>query len=128
MSFLPDYGLALQCSGVSPDFISYFYTLHLDHISAIAPGQFTTMLRVGLDGVDHSRSLDFGADKLHLILEVAPPNTLSQVQTWLLGLHGVETIQLVEPIAFGASACLGQEQRAEKESFVPLVIQEVIPS
>jgi hypothetical protein len=125
MTFLPDYGLSLVRSGVRADFESVFYTINLDHISAVAPGQFTTLFNMKLEGEEHALSLDFGADKLDLILEMASPKSRFQVQEWLRGLKGVATIQLEEQISFGATARLGQEQKAEKEHYVPLIIQQV---
>jgi hypothetical protein len=128
MTFLPDYGLALIRSGVSPDFESIFYSINIDHISVVAPGQFTTLFKMNLEGVEHALSLDFGRDKLDLILEMARPKTCAKVQAWLRGLRGVSTIQLDEIITFGATTRLGVEQQAEKEKYVPLVIQQVFPA
>ena len=73
MAFRPDYGLALLRSGVHRDFQSFFYTLHLDHITGVAPNEFTTLLTVSLDGVEHALSLDFNRDMLNDILEAASP-------------------------------------------------------
>ena len=128
MTFLPDYGLALQRSGASPDFESVFYTININHISVVAPGEFTTLLNMNLEGVEHALSLDFGREKLDLILKMAQPKTRMKAQSWLRGLNGVSTIQLDEPITFGASARLGKEQQAEKERYVPLIIDDVFPS
>jgi hypothetical protein len=128
MPFLPDYGKALLRSGVSPNFESIFYTIIIDHISVVAPGEFTTLLNMNLEGVEHALSLDFGREKLDLILELAQPSSRMKVQSWLRGLNGVSTIQLDEPITFGASALLGKEQQAEKERYIPLIIQRVFPA
>jgi hypothetical protein len=128
MPLLPDYGLAIKRSAVRPDFRSFFYTLQLNHISSMAPGQFTTMITVPLDGVDHALSLDFDADKLCQILMFASPRCVSQVQSWLLALRGVATIELDELVTFGASASLGEEQQAEKEHYIPLSVEEVFPA
>ncbi len=128
MAFLPDYGLALIRSGAGPDFESVFYTINMDHISVVAPGEFTTLFNMNLEGVEHALSLDFGREKLDLILDLAQPKTRRKVQAWLRGLNGVSTIELDEPITFGATAGLGQEQQAEKERYVPLVIRRVFPA
>ncbi len=127
MAFLPDYGLALIRSGAGPEFESVFYTINMDHISVVAPGDFTTLFNMNLGGVEHALSLDFGREKLDLILDLAQPKTRRKVQAWLRGLNGVSTIELDEPITFGATAGLGQEQQAEKERYVPLVIRRVFP-
>ena len=128
MSYRPDYGLALLRSGVNRDFESYFYSLRLQNITAIAPEKFTTMLVVNLNGVDHALSLDFSSDDLGDILDFADPATVARVRSWVQGFHGVDTIELPQPIPFGARAALGEEQRAEKEIYVPLIVQEVFSS
>jgi hypothetical protein len=125
MAFRPDYGLAPIRSGVDPDFQAFFYTLHLDHISAIGPNQFTTLLTVMLEGSEHALSLDFSADQLNRILEHAQPATVARARRWLQQLCGEATLDIPERITFGARASLGEEQQAEKERYVPLVIQEV---
>ena len=127
MPFCPDYGLTLLRSGVNRDFQSIFYTLHLDHISATGPTQFTTLFTVKLDGCDHALSLDFSADDLNHILEYAHPETSSRVRAWVQRLRGPETLNIPERITFGARATLGEEQQAEKERYIPLIIQEVFP-
>ena len=125
MAFRPDYGLALLRTGVNRDFQSFFYTLHLDHITAIGPNQFTTLITVMLEGSEHALSLDFSADDLNDILEHAQPATASRARTWVQQLRGVATLDIPEHITFGARAALGEEQQAEKERYVPLIIQEV---
>jgi hypothetical protein len=127
MAFCPDYGLALFRSGVDRDFQSFFYTLHLNHISATAPYQFTTLFTVPFEGCDHALSLDFSADALDEILEFALPETASRVRAWVRNLSGPGTLDLPESITFGARATLGVDQQAEKEIYVPLIIQEVFP-
>ena len=124
-NFRPDYGLALIRAGVNRDLQSNFYTLHLDHISAICPGQFTTLITVILNEAEHALTLDFDEDKLNDILERAQPATVSRVRAWLSSLQDVGTLEIPEHITFGACASLGEEQRAEKEIYVPLIIQEV---
>ena len=57
MPFLPDYGQALIRSGVSPNFESIFYTIIIDHISVVAPGEFTTLFNMNLEGVEHVSGL-----------------------------------------------------------------------
>jgi hypothetical protein len=128
MSFHPDYGLALLRSGVNRDFQSYFYALHLDHITAVGPNQFTTLFNVMYDGKEHALSLDFGADELNDILDFAEPATASEIRGWVQRLRGVDTLNLPKRVTFGARASLGEEQRAEKERYVPLIVQEVFPA
>lgn len=125
MSFSPDYGLALLRRGVNRDSESCFYALRLDHVTAVGPGRFTTMLVVNLDGVDHALSLDFGSDDLNDILEFANPATVSLVRSWIQCLQGVDTLELPQGVPFGARAALGEEQRTQKEVYVPLIVQEI---
>ncbi len=126
MSLLPDYGLTLLRSGVHRDFQVYFYTLQLDHISAVRHHQFTTLLRTSQGGVDYALSLDFDRDVLDDIVEWASPAAKSSVRFWLLQQGSVVTLQLPELITFGVCASLGEEQRAAKETFVPFVIERVL--
>ena len=126
MSFLPDYGLALLRTGVDRDFRSYFYTLQLDHLSTSGRDRFTTLLRISRGGVDYALSFDFSRDILNDVLESAPPACKSAVRDWLLRGVRTHTLELPELVTFGASAYLGEEQRAAKETFVPFIIDRVL--
>ena len=124
--FRPDYGMALIKRGVHRDFETYFYTIHIDHISSTGRDTFTTLLTVTLDGEEHALSLDFTADILEDILEHAEPQTASRVRLWNQELRGPATIDIPEHITVGVRAALGEEQRAKTEVYVPLIIQEVL--
>jgi hypothetical protein len=125
MAFRPDYGLALLRSGVNRDFQSSFYALHLDHITAISANQFTTLITIMLNGAEHALSLDFTTDELNDILEHALPRTAARVRAWVQQLRSVGTLEIPERIMFGAHASFGKEQQAEKERYLPFVIQKV---
>jgi hypothetical protein len=126
MNYRPDYGLALKQSGVRSDFQAYFYSLYLDHISAVAPGQFTTLLTVELNGTDHALSLDFSAEFLPSILRMATPATISEVVKWVAQLRGPDSLQLPELVQFGVRASLGEEENANKETYIPMIIRDVM--
>jgi hypothetical protein len=80
------------------------------------------MVIMKLDGVEHAVSLDFGAKSLDDILEYALPGTNKRIRSWLVSLRGVATLDIPEGILFGARASLGEEQRAEREVYVPLLV------
>jgi len=92
----------------------------------IGPGEFTTLITVPVDGEEHALSLDFGADILGGIMADAQPTTCARLHAWPLGCRGGDTFQLPELITFGASATLGEVQKAQKEEYVPLIIHELL--
>lgn len=112
--------------GVHRDFAVNFYTLHIDHISRVSRDAFTTLLTVNLDGEDHALSLDFTSDILKDIIEHTDSETASQVRLWDQNPRGPMTIDLPKLITLGIRATLGDEQRAAKEAYVPLIVQEVL--
>ena len=124
--FRPDYGMAFLKRGVHRDFEANFYTIHIDHISRTGRDTFTTLLTTALDGEQYALSLDFTANILEDILEHAKPQTASRVRLWEQDLHSPMTIDLPEHITIGVRATLGEEQHAEKESYVPFIIQKIL--
>ncbi|HEY5909372.1 MAG TPA: hypothetical protein VJA21_02080 [Verrucomicrobiae bacterium] len=124
--FPPDYGLTLLNRGVHQDFRCYFYTLYLDHISSIGTDLFTTVLNLMLEGKMYSLSLDFSGAILKDMLEKADPETAVLVRRWTDNLHGYAMIELPRKLTVGVRLALGEKQNAEKETYVPFVVEQVL--
>jgi hypothetical protein len=78
------------------------------------------------EGKTYSLSLDFSGAILSEILERADPQTAFLVQQWVRDLRGLSQIDLPRRIAVGVRLTLGEKQQAEKEAYVPYVVEEVL--
>ena len=125
MSFKPDYGLRLIRDGISVD--QYFYDFRLYSLSVLGRGQFSTMVEIPHAGELHALSLDFNQKQLEQILSKAPPRLTSFLRSELArDPDSPLTIDFEGEVSFGVRARLGQLQKVQMESFVPLVAQEIL--
>jgi hypothetical protein len=127
MSFKPDYGLRLLREGVSPNVDQYFYDFCLYSLSVLGLGQYSTMVEMPYAGEIHALSLDFDATHLARVLVKAP----EQLRASLTGQLAADpatprTINMDGAVRFGMRARLGAIQTVHHESFVPLVVQEIL--
>ena len=127
MDFPPDYGLLMLQSGqFEPDATFDFYSFRLDHVSATAPKEFTTMVEIPVEGVRHAASFDFGIQIMADIINVClDAETLDAIGNWYEDLTIPDTLELPKPIEFGLIAKLGELQVNGNEQYVPLVIQSI---
>ena len=125
-AFPPDYGLTLLNRRVRHDFQIFFYSLCLDHVACVGPDSFTTLLNLMLEGKMYSMSLDFSAAILDDILEKADPPTASLVHRWVRDLCGLGQIDLPRRIEIGVCVTLGEKEQAQKEAYVPFIIEKVL--
>lgn len=127
MSYKPDYGLRLMRDGTSPDVDLFFYDFHLFSLSVLGRGRYSTMVEVPHDGQPHALSLDFNHRQLEQILSRATPETAKSIQIELARDPVLpRSINLEEEVAFGVRARLGDLQKVQSESFVPLAAQEIL--
>ncbi|MDQ3398023.1 MAG: hypothetical protein M3511_09685 [Deinococcota bacterium] len=126
MSFASDFGLRLIRDGASPDMDVHIVPFELDHISIVSDELFTTISNMEFDGEPHAVSLDFGVKILEAI-RVLCSDEIAQFIAGQLSANSFEgyTIELPEPVALAVTARLGKMQTAEKEQYVPLVVQSV---
>ena len=126
MSFAPDFGLRLIRDGASPDLDIHIVPFELDHISIVNDELFTTISNMEFDGEPHAVSLDFGVEVLKAIHALCP-DEIAQFIAGQLSENSFEgyTIELPEPVALAVTARLGEIQTAEKEQYVPLIVQSV---
>jgi len=127
MSFKPDYGLRLLREGVSPNVDQYFYDFCLYSLSILGLGQYSTMVDMPYAGEMHALSLDFDETHLAKILVKVP----EQLRASLAGQLAADpatprTIDIDGVVRFGVRARLGAIQTVQRESFVPLVVQEIL--
>ena len=126
--FAPDYGMRLVSEGVLPETDLYFHNFRLYSVDIVSLGHYTTTVELSYEGKRHALSLDFDHSQLETILAKASPEfspfVLNEISR---DPASPRAIKLGEgEIAFGVRARLGEVQRAEKESFVPLVAQEIL--
>jgi hypothetical protein len=85
------------------------------------------MVELPYAGELHALSRDFNQKQLEQILSKAPPQLLAFLRKELSrDPFTPRTIDFEGEVVFGVRARLGQLQKVQRESFVPLVAQEII--
>ena len=127
MTFRPDYGLRIMNDGVSESTDQFFYDFWLSSLTVIGHVQYSTTVEIPYAGELHALSLDFDQRQLDQILAKASP-ALSTLIRLELGLDPVSprTIDFEGEIVFTVRARLGGIQKAQREMFVPLIVQEIL--
>ena len=127
MSFKPDYGLRLMRDGISNDVDQYFYDFRLFSLTVLGLGQYSTMVELPYEGQLHAFSLDFNQEQLGQILSKASPHLTALLRAELTrDPASPRTIDFEGEVSFGVRTRLGQLQKVQRESFVPLVAQEIL--
>lgn len=127
MSFKPDYGLRQMNDGVSRNVDQFFYDFRLYSLTVLGRGQYSTMVEIPLAGELHALSLDFNQNQLDQILYRAPPQISSFIRKELTrDPSGPRTLDFEGQVVFGVRVRLGEVQKVQRESFVPLIAQEII--
>lgn len=130
MSYKPDYGLKLLNDGCSKDVDHIFYDFRLYNLSILGQKQYSTMVDMPYDGEVYALSLDFNERQLFQILTKAAPMLQAYIKAELAREHESPRFIRLDGIdvhvSFGVRARLGQLQKVEKESFVPLVAVEIM--
>lgn len=127
MTYKPDYGLRLMKEGFSSQMDQFFYDFRLYSLTVLGRGQYSTMVEMAYAGELHALSLDFNETQLNQILSKATPQLRSFLKTQLTADPSTpRTIDFDGEVSFGVRARLGHLQKVQKESFVPLVAQEIL--
>jgi hypothetical protein len=125
--YKPDYGLRHMEDGVSPNLDFYFYDFRLFSLSVLGPGKYTTMVEMPYEGEPHALSLDFNQKQLEQILSKAAPQIRDQIFAEIAGDPASQrTICFEGDVSFAVRARLGQLQKVQGESLVPLVATEIL--
>jgi hypothetical protein len=127
MSFKPDYGLRQMNDGVSRNVDQYFYDFRLYSLTVLGRGEYSTMVEIPFFGEIHALSLDFNQIHLDQILSKAPPQISTFIRKELTRDPSTpRTLDFEGQVVFGVRARLGEIQKVQRESFVPLIAQEII--
>jgi len=127
MSYKPDYGERLMNDGISQDIDQFFYDFRLYSLTVLGEGEYSTMVEMPVAGELHALSLDFNQKQLDQILSKASPQIVSLIRKELAcDPTTPRTIDFEGEVVFGVRARLGQPQKVQRESFVPLVAQEIL--
>jgi hypothetical protein len=127
MSFKPDYGLKLLNDGVKQNVNLNFTDFQMFSLTVLGEGEYSTMVEVPFDNQVYAISLDFKKTILEKILSKSPNDISIFLKNELeRDPFTQRTIELEGRIVFGVRAHLGELQRAQFESFVPLVAQEIL--
>ena len=126
MAYAPDYGLAMLQSGFEEDATISFSPFQISHISMLSDGNFSTSVNVPIGETDHALTADFSPDTLGEILSLSSDDTVQLVFDWLKSNPVNDTLELPEPIILDITLAFGELQSNEDESYLPLIIQEVL--
>ena len=127
MSFKPDYGLRLLQSGCAPDTDHIFYDFRLFSLAVLGEGQFSTMVEVPSEGEVLALSLDFNWEQLKKILSKAEPKIQETILKELFrDSSSRRRIDFDGEVSFGVRARIGEPIQVKKETFVPLIAQEIL--
>ncbi len=127
MSFKPDYGLKLQQEGFSKDTIQYFYDLPVDGICVIENNLYSIMSNKIVEDIEYMVSFDFDYEILEKILKVAPKHISKKIGNEIkLDPNTPGFLEVETPFNIKIGATLGETQQVQNDSFVPLIIKEVI--
>ena len=127
MGYKPDYGLKLMNSGVGAEVDHYFHDFRLYSLTVLGRGQYSTMVDFPLEGEVCALSLDFSQRQLEQILSKASPELSGFIRDQISrDPSSPRTIDFDGEVAFEVRARLGQLQVIQRESFVPLVAQEIL--
>ena len=126
MSFKPDYGLQLTNAGIGREIDQFFHSFRLYSVCVLGHGQYSTMVDFPSDG-KYALSLDFNRQQLEQILAAAPPEIADLLRSELLrDPAACRTIDFPGEVTFAVRARLGTIQTTGRESFVPLIAQEIL--
>lgn len=127
MAYLPDYGLRLLNEGIKPTLDLCFYDLRLNSVIVLGHRQYSTMVQMSYAGALHALSLDYNATQLKHILVKATPGHRTFIKAQLAADPATpRAIDFEEVISFGVRARLGVPQQNDRESYVPLITQEIL--
>ena len=126
MTMKPDYGMRLKKGGYDASLKICFADWHIWDITVLGPGRFSTFGEIDFDGQRLAVSLDFGTEQLSRILANGPSHVRKSVEREIRqDPFSPRTIDLPDVIRCSIESHLGQEQRGQFESFVPLVVDSV---
>ncbi len=127
MSLKPDYGNRQLRKGVSPSVDQFFYDVPLYHLSISSEGEYSTLVELPYEGELHALSLDFDDAAMAQIMALAPDAVYQRVRSEIQRDPSTpRTVELPSGTTFSVRARLGKLQTTPSESFVPLVVQEVL--
>jgi hypothetical protein len=126
MGYKPDYGLRRMKDGIGSSIDHIFYDFRLYSLTVLADGEYSTMVDYPFGGEVHALSLDFNRKQLGQILAAAPPEIAQFIRQELSqDPSSARTLDFTGEAVFGVRARLGGIQRNQRESYVPLVAQEI---
>jgi hypothetical protein len=130
IGFKPDYGLMLVRTGILPTTDLLFSDFHLFSLTVLGPASYSTTVDRVCDGLLHALSLDFDHFQFERVLENTDPYEAAKLLAEVsIDPVSPRSIDLGGPVVFGLRARLGKLQTAEnKEQFIPLIAQEILPS
>lgn len=125
-NFKPDFGLSISRMGMSPGAEIIMLQTKLGLFAKVSNELYSASVNADFAGKIHCISFDFTPDKLHLLIAGLPAELRDQFSKALSR----------SPFQAGADLCidvdirtvLGEPIEVESETFVPLVINEVLGS
>lgn len=124
--FAPDLGLAISRMGFEPNAEHIFMGARLGMFARVSDSLYTATVNTPLADVDHCASFDFAPEQLPLLIAGLP----EPLRDEFLGALGRSPFQAAADLLIEVDIhCqLGEEIHVEHETFVPLVIKDVMGS
>jgi hypothetical protein len=126
MPLHPDYGLHLLEQGLG-HIVQHFYSLPLDHLTLLGPGQgFTTLVNLESSGQLYAASFDIPDKLWEDLLGALPEDVVNEMVAELEGIESVpRTVELSRVVRVQVAAWPGRPQRGSRDTFVPLVVERI---
>jgi hypothetical protein len=124
--FAPDFGLAISRTGFDPTGELTLIGARLNLFARISDTLYTATVNTSFSGRDHCASFDFSPEKLPLLVAGLPSELREQFLQALARAPFQAAADL--HIEVDITTHLGEPIDVEHESFIPLVIEEVLSS
>lgn len=112
--------------GVSKEAEIHFYEFRFYSITILGDDQFSTAVEMPYDDEVYAVSIDFSRLQLDELIKIASRESKKHINDVLQNdtlLYG--TIDILEPFSVDITVSLGEQQKSQFETFVPLVLKSI---
>lgn len=124
----PDYGQHLMRQGVKRAVSLHYQDLPFSHISMLGPSSYTTSVDLVEEGTEYCASFDYGQTVADSIFSCLPRLAAAALRAKMQQGGYPRTYDLPSEVAVSIEARLGQPQKVQNETFVPLEVVAAKPA